>query len=61
LAAFDHLFPPESDGPSESQLGDEKQLAKQSLPLKKLDSSRYRGGINIELLKDQEMRDTITA
>src|SRR5262245_57150110 len=45
FAAFDHLFPPESDGPSESQLGDEKQLAKQSLPLKKLDSSRYRGGI----------------
>src|SRR5262249_30539574 len=45
FAAFDHLFPPESDGPSESQLGDEKQLAKRSLQLKKLDSSRYRGGI----------------
>src|SRR5262249_19611369 len=45
FAAFDHLLPPESDGQSESQLGDEKQLAKQSLPLKKLDSSRYRGGI----------------
>src|SRR5262245_61424316 len=50
-SAWLHLticFPPESDGPSESQLGDEKQLAKQSLPLKKLDSSRYRGGMNLQ-------------
>src|SRR5262249_54920308 len=54
FAAFAHLFPPESDGPSESQLGDEKQLAKQSLPLKKLDSSRYRGGISF--LQQQQIR-----